>query len=342
MEKPDIRDFTRPELTATLVSMGEKASRVLHLFDALYKKGIASFDDMPDIQPEYRSKLAARYCITPPPSIEKRVSKLDGTVKLLFTFQDGARTESVILFNKETVSACISSQSGCACGCVFCATGALGFKRDLKPSEIVAQFAACRREAGRPLNSLIFMGMGEPFLNWANVRTGVLILSDSKGCNFPQTKMTISTVGIVPVIRELADSGLRIRLAISLITAEETQRAKLTPMAGKYSLAEIIDAARYYCDRTKQSVFLEYILFDGLNDSPEHARKLLDLIGSLNCKVNLIRYNPHTTGGALSPVDVGKAKAFQSIIVAAGIRTHLRRERGADIAAACGQLTAGG
>lgn len=340
MTKPDIRNFNRQELAGVIMALGEKGTKVDRVFNCLHKKGVATFEAMSGVQPELVKKLAEKYSIAAFPKVEKFVSKLDGTIKLLLTFEDGATAESVILFNKATVSACLSSQSGCACGCSFCATGALGLKRDLKPAEILMQFVACRREAGKPVDSVVFMGMGEPFLNWAKVRKAIMILSDNKGHNFPQSSMTVSTVGVVPVIRELADSHMGVRLAVSLITADEAQRAELTPMSRKYGLREIIGAARYYTDRTKKSVFFEYILFDGLNDSPEYAHKLLALLKDLNCKVNLIRYNPGTLATAYTPTSVEKAKAFQKIMVEAGIRTHLRREKGLDITAACGQLAA--
>ena len=272
--------------------------------------------------------------------MESRVSKLDGTVKLLFRFGDGAPAESVVLFNKGRASACLSSQSGCACGCGFCATGALGFRRDLTTEEILGQFAACRRASGGKLNSVVFMGMGEPFLNWENVKKSILELSDQKRSNFPQSRMTVSTVGIVPAIREIAGSDLKINLAVSIITADEKQRAALVPMDAKYPLRSVIEAARDYCDRSGKAVFFEYILFSGLNDSAKDAEKLIALAAGINCKVNLIRYNPAGKPG-FAPVPVERAKEFQKLLIAAGIRSYLRREKGADIAAACGQLTGG-
>ncbi len=338
MTNPDIRDFTRQELAGAIISLGEKGSGADRIFNCLYKKGAGSFEAMAGVAEALKGKLPARYSLAPAPSEERRVSKIDKTIKLLFSFHDGAPAESVILFNKETVSACLSSQSGCACGCGFCATGGLGLKRDLKPSEILAQFAACRREAGGTLDSVVFMGMGEPFLNWANVKKSILILSDNKGFNFPQSRITVSTVGVVPVIRELAESRLEIKLAVSIITADEKQRAGLAPMDKKYPLREIMEAARYYCAKTGKAVFFEYVIFDGLNDSSQDAQKLLDLIKGMACKVNLIIYNPNKSGGAFAPGRIEKAKEFQKIIMAAGIRTHLRRERGSDIGAACGQL----
>ena len=340
MIKPDIRDFTRQELAGAMISLGEKGSWADRVFNCLYKKGSESFEALIGVPQELKNKLALKYSFAPAPAMEKLVSKTDGTIKLLFRFHDGAAVESVVLFNKKTVSACISSQSGCACGCGFCATGGLGLRRDLKPSEILWQFAACRREAGGAPDSAVFMGMGEPFLNWANVRKSVLMLSDNKGCNFPQRKITVSTVGVVPVMRELADSHLEIKLAVSVITADEKQRAELAPMDKKYPLREIMDGAKYYCAKTGRTVFFEYIFFDGLNDSPQDAQKLLDSIKGVDCKVNLIIYNPNPGGKAFTPGRIEKAKEFQRIIMAAGIRTHLRRARGSDIGAACGQLAA--
>jgi len=273
----------------------------------------------------------------PGATIETRVSKLDGTIKLLLRFADGAAAESVVLFNKGRASACLSSQSGCACGCGFCATGALGLKRDLTAEEILGQFAACRKAAAGALNSLVFMGMGEPFLNWENVRRSILELSDQKKSGFPQSRMTVSTVGINPGIRELAESGLKVNLAVSIVTADERQRAKLVPMNKKYPLSAVIEASRYYCERSGRAVFFEYILFGGLNDAPGDAEKFVALVSGINCKINLIRYNPSGKTG-FSPVSADKAKEFQKILMAAGLRSYLRREKGADIAAACGQL----
>lgn len=340
MTKPDIRDFTRQELAGAIMALGEKGTKADRVFNCLHKKGVATFEAMSGVQPGLVKKLADKYSIAAFPKVEKTVSKLDGTIKLLITFPDGACAECVILFNKDTVTACISSQSGCACGCAFCATGALGFNRNLNPAEILAQFVACRREAGKPISNLVFMGMGEPFMNWASVKKAILIISDNRGHNFPQSGITVSTVGVVPVIRELAESHLNIRLAVSLITAAEAHRAELTPMNKKYGLAAIVDAARFYAGKTGKSVFFEYILFAGINDGPEDARALLALIKGVNCKVNLIRYNPGGVAAAYTPTSVEKAKEFQKVMVDGGVRTHLRREKGTDIAAACGQLAA--
>ena len=272
-------------------------------------------------------------------TIDRRVSGIDGTIKLLFKFHDGAPAESVVLFNKGRATACLSSQSGCACACAFCATGILGFKRDLTPSEITAQFTACRREAGGRLSSLVFMGMGEPFLNWENVKSAILTLTDQKGLAFPPGKITVSTIGIIPVIKELADSGLKINLAVSLVTSDALRRASLVPMDKKYPLQDVLAASAQYCESSGNAVFFEYVLFDGINDSPRDAENLKALVQGIDCKINLIPYNKSPRKDLL-PAGTERNKEFQKILVNAGIRTHLRREKGSDIGAACGQLAA--
>ncbi|HBA59533.1 MAG TPA: 23S rRNA (adenine(2503)-C(2))-methyltransferase RlmN [Elusimicrobia bacterium] len=337
--KPDIRDFTRAELEEELLSLGLKATHAGRVFECLYKQGITDFEEMAEVPPKVRAALAGKYSLCPFPPAEKRVSLLDGTQKLLFRFHGGAPAESVILPGKGRLSACLSSQAGCACGCTFCATGALGLKRDLRPSEITAQFAACLREAGGSLSSLVFMGMGEPFLNWENVKKAILILSDGRSWNYSQGKMTVSTVGIVPVINELATSTLKVKLAISVVAADEVLRAKLVPMQAKYPLSEVIAAARSYCRARKAQVFFEYIVFTGVNDSAADAEKLIRLIKGIDCRVNLIPHNSPAgrTGDGEPSV---KTKAFQKQLIAAGLRTYLRLEKGSDILAACGQLAA--
>jgi 23S rRNA (adenine2503-C2)-methyltransferase len=259
----------------------------------------------------------------------------DGTRKLLFRFPGGALAESVVLPGKDQQTACLSSQAGCACGCTFCATGALGLKRSLTAAEILAQFEACLREAV-DLRGLVFMGMGEPFLNWENVKKAILILSDSRGRHFPQVKMTVSTVGVIPVIEELAASDLRVRLAVSVIAADPELRARLTPMEKVYPLNRVLDAVRNYCRARKAHVMLEYILLPGVNDRPSDSALLAKLIAGIPCRLNLIPYNPPGGPGPAAP----RVKQFQRELIAAGVLAYLRQEKGASIAAACGQLAA--
>ncbi|MCM2266945.1 MAG: 23S rRNA (adenine(2503)-C(2))-methyltransferase RlmN [Elusimicrobiales bacterium] len=338
MPKPDIRDLTRPELEAALAALGEKPSHAAAVFGAVYRRGQASLGALEGVPPRTRAALAGAFSMPAFSPVEKTVSSRDGTKKLLLRFAGGAPAECVVLPGKGRLSACLSSQSGCACGCSFCATGRLGLLRSLRPSEITAQFAACLREAGA-LSSVVFMGMGEPFLNWENVKKAISILSDDRGYHFSQGKMTVSTVGIIPVIKELAAGELKVKLAVSLVASDEALRARLVPMDAKYPLREVVRAVRDYCRARQAQVFFEYILFDGRNDSAADAAKLLELIKGISCRVNLIPQN--TAGAAASQAGAARAKDFQKRLIAAGVRTYLRLEKGGDISAACGQLAAG-
>lgn len=335
--KPDIRDFSRAELEERLSALGEKPLHAAAVFGALYREGAASFAAMTGVPARVRKLLEKTFRLSVPGAPEALVSAVDGTRKLLFSFPGGAPAESVVLPGKGRLSACLSSQSGCACGCSFCATGAMGLVRDLAPSEITAQYEACLRAAGGPLSSLVFMGMGEPFLNWENFRRAVLILSDDAGHGFPQSRMTVSTVGVVPGIRRLAASGLRVKLAVSVVAADERLRSRLVPMESRYPLKEVVAAAADYCAARRAQVFFEYIIFDGVNDSAEDARLLARLIGGIPCRLNLI---PHNPPGGPGPGVTARVKDFQKKMIGAGVRTYLRLEKGPDIAAACGQLAA--
>jgi len=334
--KPDLRALTRPELEAALSGLGEKPAHAAAVFLAVHRSGASDIAALPGVPPRVCRALAPAFSLAPLPLPELRQVSRDGTRKFLFRFSGGAPAECVVLPAKDRVVACLSSQSGCACGCTFCATGSLGLKRSLEPQEILAQFEACLKEAPE-LSSLVFMGMGEPFLNWENVKRAVRILSDSRGRHFPQSKMTVSTVGVIPVIEELAASDLRVRLAVSVIAADEHQRARLAPMEKKYPLRRVLDAARAYCRARKAHVMFEYILFPGVNDRPSDSALLARLVGDIPCRVNLIPYNPPGGPGGETP----RVKEFQRELIAAGVRTYLRPEKGADIAAACGQLAAG-
>lgn len=335
--KPDIKDMTREELEGALSSLGEKPVHAAAVFGALYRGGAGSFESMASVPDRVRRLLSRRFSVSPVPRPEVFVSAADGTRKLLFSFAGGAPAESVVLPGKGRLSACLSSQSGCACGCSFCATGDMGLVRDLRPSEIVAQYEACLLEAGGPLSSLVFMGMGEPFLNRDNFVKAVRIISDDAGHGFPQSRMTVSTVGITPAIEELAGSGLKVKLAVSIVAADERLRARLVPMEARYPLRGVLSAVRGYCAARRAQVFFEYIIFDGVNDSAADSERLARLIKDIPCRLNLIPHNP--PGGPGSGV-TPRVKAFQKAMIASGVRTYLRLEKGPDISAACGQLAA--
>jgi len=333
---PDIRCLTRTELAAALKGLGRDPSDAGPVFRAVHRRGAADPGALPGVPGRVCAALAPAFSLSPLAVPERVLAAGDGTKKLLLRFADGAPAESVVLPGKERLSACLSSQSGCACGCTFCATGALGLRRSLTAAEILAQFEACLKEAGA-LSSLVFMGMGEPFLNWENVRRAILILSDSRGRHFPQSKMTVSTVGVIPVIEELAASDLKVRLAVSVVAADPALRARLAPMEKKYPLRSVLAAARRYCAARRAHVMLEYVLLPGVNDRPADSTALAGLVRDIPGRVNLIPYNPPGGPGG----EPRRAKAFQRELIAAGVLAYLRAERGADIGAACGQLAGG-
>lgn len=337
MEKTDLCNYTRDEIEVIVKSRGGNKIDSASLFECLYRLKATDFSDIKGVNLKVLKLIESDYSLSPLKVCARQESKKDKTIKMLLALPDGKKTESVVIPSGHGYSACISSQAGCACGCAFCATGKIGFKRDLTVSEITGQYMAAEHAAGGKINNIIFMGMGEPFLNYENLIKSINILTDHKGFAFPQTKITVSTCGIVPKIKALADSGLRVNLAVSIVTADAKQRSRLMPVNKKYPLAEVIKAVKYYNQKAKRQVFFEYIMFDGINDNPEDAEKLYEIIKDTDCKVNLIIYNT-VKGGEFSSARDEKTKAFQKILVDKGIRTYQRREKGADISAACGQL----
>lgn len=339
MPLTDIKNLTREELKHALMRMGEKPFHAAAVFKNIYRLGKADFSDFEGVPRKILIKLAAEFTNTAITPAETKISKSDGTIKLLFRFHDGAMAESVVMFANGRASACLSSQSGCECGCTFCATAKIGFKRSLTPQEIIAQFESCGHAAGQEISSIVFMGMGEPFFNWENVKKSILILSDDMGHGLPQSKIAVSTVGVIPGIKELTSSGLKINLAISVITADEEQRAKLTPMQAQYPLTDVIEAARLDCETRKKRALLEYILFDGFNDYEHAADNLAELARRLPCTINLIIHNK-ADGTPISARQTETANRFHKLLMTQGLRVYLRAERGSDISAACGQLAA--
>lgn len=279
-------------------------------------------------------------------TIALRQTASDGTTKLLLRLADGRSVESVLMpdYRPDRAAGCLSSQVGCAMGCDFCATTKTGFERNLTAAEIVEQFLALRQEAqsvGRKLQTIVFMGMGEPLLNLDAVLTAVRRLADNSLAALGWRQITISTVGIVPGIAALTETGLNVQLALSLHAPDDETRAKLLPVGKRFPVADILAAADRFQARRGRPVTIQYCLLDGVNDSPTHAHRLAALIGSRRMHINLLRYNP--TGLSLSGItykpspDEG-ATTFADILRQAGLVAHFRRSRGPDIDAACGQL----
>lgn len=279
-------------------------------------------------------------------SVAVRQVAKDGTAKLLLRLADGRTVESVLMpdFRADRAAGCLSSQVGCAMGCDFCATTKTGFERNLTAGEIVEQFLALRREAesvGRKLQTVVFMGMGEPLLNLDAVLPAIRRIADNSLGALGWRQITVSTVGIVPGIDALAATGLNVQLAVSLHAPDDETRARLLPMGKRFALAEILAAADRFQANRGRPVTIQYCLLAGVNDSPEHAAKLAELLGSRRLHVNLLRYNPtglSLRGIAYEPSTNEAAAAFAAVLQAQGLVAHFRRSRGPDIDAACGQL----
>ncbi len=279
-------------------------------------------------------------------SLALRQVSADGTTKLLLRLADGRTVESVLMpdFHADRAAGCISSQVGCAMGCDFCATAQLGFERNLTSGEIVEQFIRLRREAreaGRTLRTIVFMGMGEPMLNLANVLAAVQRIADPKLGALGWRQVTVSTVGIVPGIESLTAAALGVHLAVSLHAPDDATRAELLPMGRRYEVRDVLDAAQRYQDASGRITTIQYCLLDGVNDSPAQARDLSRLLTGRGMRVNLLRYNftgPSLRGRSYAPSSMERTEDFLAELQGHGTVAHLRRARGPDIDAACGQL----
>jgi len=335
----DIKSMTLQEIQDVIKSAGFEKYRAQQVYEWVYKKKAQHTDDFKNIPLKVREYLEANYDFFLPEILKMQESEIDGTKKLLLQLDEDTKIETVILNDEGRYTACISSQAGCGCGCAFCATGTLGLKRDLTAGEITGQFLRDEIEAGQPLDNVVFMGMGEPLLNTDNVFKAIKILSDPHGRGFSQKRITVSTVGIIPGIDALAEEGFKVNLAVSLITADPAERAKIVPMEKKYPIKDVIKAAKKYAMKAESRLTFEYVLMDDVNDSPEDAEILVELIRGTECRVNLIPYNK-VSGKKFASGRREKVLNFQRILKEYRINALIRKEKGADIDAACGQLAA--
>jgi 23S rRNA (adenine2503-C2)-methyltransferase len=310
--------------------------------DWAYRKFVADPEKMTTLSKADRAALAGRLAFATATVAKNQLSS-DGTRKLLLTWPDGQQAETVMIPDADRRTACVSSQVGCPVGCKFCASGLEGVKGNLTAARIVEQiyhlnvFLQQGGDGVGRITNVVFMGMGEPLANYANVMSAVRIMHDPECFNVGARRITISTVGVPPKMRDLAHEGLPINLAISLHAPNEPLRKQLIPWAEHFALNEIMDAARRYFDETGREITLEYILLAGVNDRPEHARELVKVCRTIRANVNLIRYNE------VSSLPFGRPKAedvveFQEILRGGGVNAHVRKSRGRDIDAACGQL----
>jgi 23S rRNA (adenine2503-C2)-methyltransferase len=340
----DLYGMTRDAVSGLMAELDLSQAHAATLWNGLYWRLSPSLEAMEDLPPRVRRALASRARLGSLP-IDAQASSSDGfTRKFLHGLGAGARVESVLMRFRGRATACVSSQAGCAMGCVFCATGQMGFTRQLTAAEIVAQVVHVARtlvEAGEArLRNVVFMGMGEPLLNYDAVMLASDILRDPSGLSLGAGRITLSTVGIVPGIRRMADERRPIHLAVSLHAATQDERAALVPAARRWPLDELMDACRHYTSTLDRRIFFEWTLIEGSNDSEAHARAVGRLIGSMKAQVNLIPLNP-TAGYAGAPSRSEAAKRFQQVLSEEfGIPSTVRQRRGIDIAAGCGQLAA--
>ena len=332
----DLKDLEFDELQAFLKELGEPKFRAGQIFEWLHK-GAESYDDMTNISKATRAKLSETTYVSTLKIREKYVSKLDGTVKYLFELPDGNCIESVVMRYHHGITICISSQVGCRMGCRFCASTIGGLVRNLKASEMLDQIYQIQKDTGERVSNVVVMGTGEPLDNYENLLRFIRILSDEHGLHISQRNITVSTCGIVPRIRELADEDLSITLALSLHAAEQEKREELMPIARKYSLPEVLDACAYYFEKTGRRLTFEYSLVGGVNDHPEDAERLAALARPLHSHINLIPVNPVTERKYVQP-DKKVIGNFKKELEKYGINVTIRREMGRDIDGACGQL----
>ncbi len=334
----EVCGFTFEELGDWLEQAGEKRFRAAQIFDWIYRKGVLSFEGMENLSKELRKRLAESLRF---PLLKlAAVQESDETSKFLWELSDGKRVESVLIRSFDRRTVCLSSQVGCPARCAFCASGREGLIRSLTAGEIVEQALHIDRflkEKGERVCHLVYMGMGEPLENYDAVLKSIRILNDERTLHISQRRMTVSTVGIAPEIRRLAEERLFVNLVLSLHAPNQHFRKKIIPFARKYPLEEILSAMDFYAEKTRRDITYEYTLLSKINDQEEHAIELASLLRGKQCTVNLIPYNP-VQGLRLERPDRANVCAFQKILESRGIRTTWRYTKGDDIAAACGQL----
>ena len=332
----DIKSLNEEELKSEMKKIGEPDFRAGQIFSWLHEKKVNSFDDMTNLSKDLRNKLASDYEITALSEVRSLKSS-DGTVKFLYKLKDGQVIESVLMSYKHGHSICVSSQVGCRMGCAFCASTIDGLVRNLTPSEILEQVYEAERSCDVSISNIVIMGSGEPMDNYDNVIKFIRLISDEKGKNLSVRNITLSTCGLVPGIKKLAEEGLPITLALSLHAPDDELRKTIMPVAKAFSVAEILQACDFYFEKTSRRVTFEYSLIDGVNDTAQCAEKLGHLLKGKNCHVNLIPVNKIKERNFVRSGDDSVAK-FKNILEKYRINVTIRRSMGTDIDAACGQL----
>ncbi|GJQ20077.1 MAG: putative dual-specificity RNA methyltransferase RlmN [Bacteroidia bacterium] len=349
MQKKNLKGLSLADLQEFVESRGEKKFRARQIFGWLYGEGAESFEEMTDISREFRQDLEQVATIENLEVVATSQSAADGTTKLLFRLPDRLEIESVIIpaeeiGGRQRTTLCVSTQVGCPLDCTFCATGTMGFFRNLTAGEIVDQVLQARKHHAQRITNLVFMGMGEPLLNYENVMKAVEIITDDHGLNIGARRITISTAGLANGIRRMADENRKIKLALSLHTLDNDQRSALMPINRKFGIVELQSALDYYYRKTRLRPTLEYILFKGFNDSDEDVRRLIRFSRAVPVKINLIPFHsiaftmPKGLAASLTASPRKRIEEFAAQLRAAHLTVMIRSSAGEDIAAACGQL----
>lgn len=339
-KKVDIRSLSLKQLEEKLRALGEPGFRAKQIYEWLWQKSCTDFDQMTNLSKSLRGKLRANYIIHAV-SIDKSQYSSDKTIKSTFKLHDEYIVEGVLIPAPERMTACVSSQVGCSLTCKFCATGYMERKRNLNADEIYDQVVLINKQAQenyqQPLSNIVYMGMGEPLLNYAHVLRSIDRITAADGLNMAAKRITVSTAGIAKMIKKLGDDGVRFNLALSLHAANDKKRNEIMPINEQNSLKALAEALKYYFAKTKNPVTYEYIVFDGFNDDLTDAAELAAFCKHLPCKVNIIEYNPIAFANFEQAAE-DKIDRFAAFLRKRGITTNVRRSRGKDIDAACGQL----
>lgn len=340
MEKKDIRSLTKEQIVAYFIAQGEQAFRGKQVYDWIWNKGVHRFDEMTNLSKATRLWLETHFEIKHI-NINTMQKSLDGTIKNAVTLHDGLIVESVLIPTDTRTTACVSSQVGCSLDCNFCATARLKRMRNLEPAEIYDQVVAIDKASketyNRPLSNIVFMGMGEPLMNYNNVMKAIEMITSNEGLGMSPKRITVSTSGIPKMIKKMADEGVKFKLAVSLHTAIETVRNQIMPFSEHFPLKELRDSLVYWYSKTKSKITFEYVVWKGINDTPEAIQALVKFCKHVPCKVNLIEYNP-IDDGIFQQANQEALEAYINALSKHNIVAKVRYSRGKDIDAACGQL----
>ena len=332
----NLKSMTLPEISAVLKELGQPAFRAKQLFSWLHK-GVRSFDEMTNLPQTLRETLAKEYPICPPEVVRKQESQKDGTIKYLWKLSDGNCVETVLMRYHYGNTVCISTEVGCRMGCAFCASTLGGLVRRLEPFEMVDQVLFTQVDSGLPISHIVLMGIGEPLDNFDNVMRFLELINHADGMNISMRHISLSTCGLVPKIRELAEKKLQLTLSVSLHAPTDEIRNTIMPVNKAYSTEELLEACRDYYAQTGRRISFEYAMINGVNDTPQHARTLLRRLKGLPAHMNLIPLN-HVEESPLKPSSHKAVMEFQKILEDGGVPATVRRTLGGDIDASCGQL----